>query len=110
MVLKNRSILKLIPIPLCKSFNQKNTTKAGLKELKFYCFLLARIEVIMSPKPIPAIMEPTNHNTDSFKTANPIPTPNKVPPPMAQVLLSLSLVAIIFVLVHKSNEHIDLII
>jgi hypothetical protein len=110
MVLKNRSIIKLIPIPLWKSFNQKNITKTGLKELKVYCFLLARIEVTMSPKPIPAIMEPTNHNTDTFKTANPIPTPNKVPPPMAQVLLSLSLVAIIYVLVYKSKEHIYVII
>ena len=51
----------------------------------------------MSPKPIPAMMEPTNQRTDIFKTANPTPTPKRVPPPMAQVLLSLSLFAIIYV-------------
>ena len=89
----------------------KRTPKRFYKlELNVYYFLLASIEVTMSPKPIPAIMEPTNQRTDILRTANPIPTPKSVPPPMAQVLLSLSLFAINYVLDDKSTEPMGFII
>ena len=45
---------------------------------------------------MPAIMEPTNHNTDVCNKKKPTPTPKSVVPPIAQVLLSLLINAMIF--------------
>ena len=45
---------------------------------------------------MPAIMEPTNHKTDVCNKKKPTPTPKSVVPPIAQVLLSLLINAIIF--------------
>lgn len=46
------------------------------------------IDVIIKPRPSPAIMQPTNINTDLGRKKNPTPKPKSNPPPIAHVLLS----------------------
>ena len=52
-------------------------------------FLDEIIEVMISPKPNPAKIDPTNPMAgEELRKKNPIPIPIMMPPPMAHVLLS----------------------
>ena len=52
------------------------------------------MEVTKSPRPIPAIMDPTKARAEVCKKKNPTPKPKSNPPPIAHVLLSSFLSAI----------------
>lgn len=83
--------------------------EGNIQIFKNYFRLLEIIEVIISPMPNPASIEPTKAIAgEDCRKKNPTPTPNRTPPPIAHVLLSSLLFVIIEILNYKLVNFLNL--
>jgi len=69
------------------------TTTCPPHSYSSYRFTAEMIEVTIRPRPRPSSVHPTKMRADCCRKKNPTPMPMSTPPPMAQELLSFSLLA-----------------